>query len=92
MHFQTKESIVIATDKLLRKKSKIVEQLYFHTPMVYTAIWASGIYHDKLWYPNVGKKIIAEFKKTGWGKLFDSYKYGKDLSYKDKDIKNWNPY
>jgi len=92
LHFQTKESIVIATDKLLRKKSKLVEQVYFHTPLVYTAIWASGIYHDKLWYPNVGKKIIADFKKTGWGKLFDSYKYGKNLSYKDKDIKNWDPY
>lgn len=92
LHFESKKSIVIWTDQLLRKKSKLIEKLYFHSPLVYTAIWASGIYHDWLWYPLKGRGIINDFKKTGWGKLFDKYKYGPDLRYRDKEIKNWNPY
>ncbi len=91
--FHVKKSPIIAWDQLLRKKTsdiKWLHHLLFYSAFFRTFIFASELYHDKLWYNQTGKKNINIFKKTGWGKLYEKYGYG---TYpKDKKIKNWDPY
>ncbi len=91
--FKTKKSPVVFFDQVLRTKlSKylpFVEKLLFHTPLFNIPIFASGFYHDKLWYPTIGKKYISEFMKTQWGQHFEKYEFGKKP---DKQIKIWNSY
>jgi hypothetical protein len=51
-----------------------LETLMFHTPVVYCFIWASAIYHDYLWYPIRGRRIVDEWLATSpWGRLFAEY-------------------
>lgn len=77
-HFQTKKSLVIWGDQLLRKGPlQFLEKIALHSPLVVWAPFASNVYHDLLWYPTVGKSIIRKFGKTKWGKLFEDYKSGK---------------
>jgi len=52
---------------------KWLQKLMFHTPIVYAFIFGSAIYHDKIWYPTTGKKIVDRFMKTEWGRLFEKY-------------------
>lgn len=53
---------------------KLLQKLFFHTPLVYLFIFASFFYHDFIWWPIKGKKIqLNKVKNTPWGKLFDSY-------------------
>jgi uncharacterized protein (DUF362 family) len=54
---------------------KHLQHLMFHTPIVYAFIFASAIYHDFIWYPVKGRKIVNSWQKeTSWGKLFkDNY-------------------
>ncbi len=53
---------------------KWLQKLLFHTPVVYTFIFGSFFYHDKIWYPIKGKKIVEEWQEnTKWGQLFKSY-------------------
>jgi len=55
-----------------------LEKLMFHTPLVYVFILASAIYHDKLWYPARGKKIVNRWlEESPWGRLFAHYQAGK---------------
>ena len=73
--FQTKKSFVIWGDQMLRKgQLRFLEKIALHSPLVVWAPFASNIYHDYIWYPTIGKKIIKEFMKTKWGKLFQTYK------------------
>lgn len=91
--FHVKKSPIIQWDQLLRKKTadtKWLHHLLFYSPVFRTFIFASELYHDKIWYNATGKEHINEFKKTGWGHLFEKYKYGKYPRY--KEVKNWNPY
>lgn len=91
--FQTKKSPVITWDQRLRKKTmgvKPLHQFLFNSPVFKTFIFASEFYHDRLWYPMTGKKKIDEFKKTGWGELFDRYDYGAFPEY--TEVKEWDPY
>ncbi|MFC1696824.1 DUF362 domain-containing protein [Nanoarchaeota archaeon] len=74
LKFKTKKSPVIFFDQTLRKKYPILEPLLFHTKLFRIPIFGSAFYHDKLWYPLVGKMKIRKFNKTGWGKLFKKYK------------------
>ncbi len=54
-----------------------LEQLMFHTPLVYIFIFASAIYHDRIWYPTKGRKIVKDWLQTSqWGRLFDNYEPG----------------
>jgi hypothetical protein len=77
-HFQTKKSLVIWGDQMLRKGPlQFMEKVALHSPLVVWAPMASNIYHDLMWYPTVGKSIIRKFSATKWGKLFDEYKAGK---------------
>ena len=52
---------------------KFLQKLLFHTPIVYIFVIASSIFHDFIWYPLKGKKIVKEFQSTKWGKLFQKY-------------------
>lgn len=74
-HFSTKKSPVVAGDQLFRKGAlSFVEPMLFHTGLFKACVFGSAFYHDMLWYPTIGKRIISEFNKGKWGKLFAQYK------------------
>ena len=74
-HFKVKRSFVIWGDQCLRKGTlRFCEKIALHSPLVFWAPLASNLYHDFLWYPTIGRSIINKFKKTEWGKLFESYR------------------
>ncbi len=74
--FSTKRSFVIWGDQMLRKGPlRFLERLALHSPLVVWAPIASNIYHDLLWYPTVGARRISAFRRTDWGRLFDSYRH-----------------
>lgn len=52
---------------------KAIQKLLFRTPLVYLFILGSFLYHDYYWFPFKGKKIVNEWSKTPWGKLFEQY-------------------
>lgn len=55
-----------------------LEKLMFHTPLVYAFIFASAVYHDRVWYPFKGRKIADDWlKNSSWGRLFADYQPGK---------------
>lgn len=73
--FKVKKSFVIWGDQMLRiGPLKFLEKLALHSPLMGWAPFASNFYHDWLWYPTVGKMYIKQFKKTPWGKLFETYR------------------
>jgi hypothetical protein len=54
---------------------KYIQKLFFHTPLVNLFIFASELYHDKIWYKIKGKKVVNQWQtESPWGKLFNSYK------------------
>jgi uncharacterized protein (DUF362 family) len=71
--FKTGRSPVVFADQLLRKKFPIIEPLLFHTKLFRLAVMGSAIYHDKVWYPLVGKKRIRKFMSSAWGNLWRDY-------------------
>jgi len=70
-HFTTKKSPVVFFDQLFR--SSFIEPILFHTWAFNLCIMGSALYHDYLWYPLKGKKVVNEFMKTKWGKKFLEY-------------------
>ncbi|CAD6491295.1 MAG: hypothetical protein ANIMEMIM_00111 [Candidatus Argoarchaeum ethanivorans] len=91
--FRVKKSPIIMWDQILRKKTaniKWLHHLLFHSPVFKTFIFASEFYHDRFWYPVIGKRKIKEFMKTGWGELFKKYPYGEFPEY--NEVKEWDPY
>jgi len=73
LHFKTGKSPVVFFDQLFRKKLKFIEPWLFHTGLFNLCVLGSSVYHDRLWYPVVGKSRIRKFSKTPWGKLFERY-------------------
>ncbi len=74
LHFQTKKSLVIWGDQMLRKGPlRFLEKIALHSPLVVWAPFASNVYHDWMWYPTIGQKIIRGFMRTEWGQLFQAY-------------------
>lgn len=72
--FKVKKSLVIWGDQLLRLGPlSFLEGLFLKSPLAVWAPLASNFYHDILWYPAIGKRIINRFKETEWGRLFDKY-------------------
>jgi uncharacterized protein (DUF362 family) len=72
--FKTHKSPVIVGDQLFRKGPlSFIEPLLFHTGLFKLCVFGSAFYHDYLWYPLVGKRIIRKFNKGKWGKLFKKY-------------------
>jgi hypothetical protein len=54
-----------------------LETLMFHTPLVYLFIFASAVYHDRIWYPVRGKKVVNDWlANSPWGRLFAKYQPG----------------
>ncbi|MGA1874629.1 MAG: DUF362 domain-containing protein [bacterium] len=53
---------------------KKFQKFLFHTPLVYLFVFGSYFYHDKIWWPFVGKRIQKTIElNTKWGKYFHEY-------------------
>ena len=53
---------------------KPLAKLMFQTPMVNAFIMGSFIYHDYVWYPLEGRKVVDDWlENTEWGQLFLQY-------------------
>ena len=51
-----------------------LQYLLFQTPLVHAFILGSSTYHDRLWWPLVGRGIQARVQRDSkWGRLFDEY-------------------
>ena len=51
-----------------------LQYLLFQTPLVHAFILSSSTYHDRLWWPLVGRGIQARVRRESkWGRLFDEY-------------------
>ena len=97
LEFKTKKSMVIKWDQIMRKTTykyrplRPFHWLMFKTPFFRFFIFGSFFYHDVVWYPLKGKRIIKKFEKTEWGELFNSYSFGEKLK-EYPTIENWNKY
>ncbi len=70
--FHVKRSVVIWGDQLLRRGPlRFLEKIALHSPLVVWAPFASNVYHDLLWHPIVGRRLIRRFKQTEWGRFLD---------------------
>jgi uncharacterized protein (DUF362 family) len=50
------------------------QKLLFRTPLVYLFVFGSYFYHDKIWWPFVGKRIMETIElNTEWGRFFAEY-------------------
>jgi len=53
---------------------KKIQKLLFQTPLVYLFILGSYIYHDRIWWPFIGKRLMETIHaNTKWGKFFAEY-------------------
>jgi len=53
---------------------KKIQKALFHTPIVYLFVFGSYLYHDRVWWPFVGKRIMETIRaNTAWGRLFENY-------------------
>jgi uncharacterized protein (DUF362 family) len=51
-----------------------LQRLMFHTPIVYGFILGSAVYHDRVWYPFKGRKVVKDWlANSEWGRLFADY-------------------
>lgn len=59
---------------LWRTPLRVFQKLLFHTPIVNIFIFASETYHDRLWYPLKGKRVVDRWLgESPWGQLFQTY-------------------
>lgn len=57
---------------------KCLQRLLFHSPVVYAFILASAVYHDHVWYPLKGRRVVREWLAASpWGRLFATYEPGR---------------
>jgi uncharacterized protein (DUF362 family) len=49
------------------------QHFFFHTPLVYFFVFGSYFFHDYLWYPTQGKRVVKQFLETKWGKKWKEY-------------------
>ena len=53
---------------------RYLQRLLFHTPLVYVFVFGSYFYHDMLWYPLRGRRIVEAWRRESpWGRLFSTY-------------------
>jgi uncharacterized protein (DUF362 family) len=53
---------------------KKIQKILFHTPIVYLFVFGSYLYHDRIWWPFVGKRIMETIRaNTAWGRFFADY-------------------
>ncbi|MEC8379152.1 MAG: DUF362 domain-containing protein [Myxococcota bacterium] len=62
---------------------KPLAKLMFQTPMVNAFIMGSFVYHDYIWYPTRGRKVVNDWLEgTEWGNLF--LQYGNPFANEEK--------
>ena len=53
---------------------KKIQKVFFHTPLVYLFVFGSYFYHDHVWWPFVGKRLMETIHaNTSWGRFFVEY-------------------
>ena len=53
---------------------KRIQKLFFHTPLVYLFVFGSYFYHDCIWWPLVGKRLMETIRANSqWGRFFDTF-------------------
>ncbi|MBN1481071.1 DUF362 domain-containing protein [candidate division KSB1 bacterium] len=53
---------------------KLLQKLFFHTPLVLLFVLGSFLYHDFLWWPLIGKRRQRNFQAhSEWGRFFQKY-------------------
>jgi hypothetical protein len=74
-HFSVGDNLASRVGDLLWfSPFKRFQKLFFHTPFVYLFILGSYIYHDRVWWPLVGKPLMNVLEANSeWGKFFASY-------------------
>lgn len=61
-------------DLLWFGRLKRFQKLFFHTPLVYLFVSGSYLYHDWIWWPFVGKRLMKGIEvNTEWGRFFAGY-------------------
>ena len=66
---------------------KPLARLMFQTPLVNAFIMGSFIYHDYIWYPSEGRKIVDNWlANTEWGQLF--LRYGNPFAEEGESFSN----
>ena len=61
-------------DVLWFSPARVLQKLFFRTPLVYAFVFGSFFYHDYFWWPVKGKRIQEKLRRSSkWGKLFLSY-------------------
>ncbi len=91
--FRVKKSPIIRWDQILRKNTVNISWLHrilFHSPVFKAFVFASEFYHDRLWYPSIGKRNIRKFMQTDWGNALEKYEYGEFPQY--EEVKDWDAY
>lgn len=73
-HYKKADTFASRGQKLIYHHSPPwLEKLLLQTLIAPWSYLASTLYHDWYWYNFIGKKRVANFMKTGWGKLFKEY-------------------
>lgn len=73
--FRVGMNLATGTGMLLwRSPLKVFQKLLFHTPIVQIFVLASALYHDFVWHPLLGRKVVDRWLSTSpWGRLFQTY-------------------
>jgi len=72
-HMSTGKSPVITWNRGFLKFPGM-ETLLFRSPLMWLPTQLSGLYHDGIWLPFIGKKYVKWFlEETEWGELWKSY-------------------
>ncbi|NOZ23151.1 MAG: DUF362 domain-containing protein [Planctomycetes bacterium] len=50
-----------------------LQRLLFQTQLVYLFVLGSFLYHDYIWWPMKGRRLMRGIAGTPWGKLFNEY-------------------
>lgn len=75
-HFEVGVNFATGVGRILWHDTplKVLQPLFFHTPLVHIFIFASEMYHDKVWYQLNGTKVVNRWMaESPWGQLFAQY-------------------
>jgi len=77
-HFYTGDNAASSVGKLFWfGPLRWLQHLMFRTPIVYAFVFGSAFYHDQIWYPIRGKKVVRHWlAESPWGRLFADYQPG----------------
>lgn len=75
LHFHVGSNLASSFGRLLWfSPFRVLQKLFFRTPLVYLFVLASDLYHDKYWWKRHGEGIFEDWKKTSpWGTLWTQY-------------------